>query len=176
MLKSAVGGYEINEMYASQWINFFFQQAMVTNKENDIFAQSTVEELLSDNQKLLETQITPGIIKQFINLCKQQGKDKRLIKLLTALCTCYGGAVEHNQMFIVKFLLEDRDTREKLMMPVRVKDKNVEVKIEGSVYISLSMLEDYSISRDNGRLYKYFKGLVDLAANLNIGRNTVAYQ
>ena len=79
-------------------------------------------------------------------------------------------------MFIVKFLLEDRDTREKLMMPVRVKDKNVEVKIEGSVYISLSMLEDYSISRDNGRLYKYFKGLVDLAANLNIGRNTVAYQ
>lgn len=28
LLKSAVGGYEINEMYASQWINFFFQQAM----------------------------------------------------------------------------------------------------------------------------------------------------
>jgi hypothetical protein len=63
LLKSAVGGYEINEMYASQWINFFFSQAMKTNKENDIFAQSTVEELLSDNQKLLETQITPGIIK-----------------------------------------------------------------------------------------------------------------
>ncbi len=24
LLKSSVGGYEINEMYASQWINFFF--------------------------------------------------------------------------------------------------------------------------------------------------------
>ena len=72
-------------------------QAMKTNKENDIFAQSTVEELLSDNKKLLEEQITPSIIKQFINLCKIQGKDKKLIKLLTALCTCYGEAVEHNQ-------------------------------------------------------------------------------
>lgn len=38
LLKSAVGGYEINEMYASQWINFFFMQAMKTNKDNDIFA------------------------------------------------------------------------------------------------------------------------------------------
>jgi hypothetical protein len=41
----------------------------------------------------LETQITPGIIKQFINLCKIQDKDKKLVKLLTALCTCYGKAV-----------------------------------------------------------------------------------
>ena len=72
-------------------------QAMKTNKENDIFAQSTVEELLSVNKKLLEEQITPSIIKQFINLCKLQGKDKKLIKLLTALCTCYSEAVEHNQ-------------------------------------------------------------------------------
>jgi len=44
-----VGGYEINERYASQWINFFFSQAMRTNKKNDISAQATVEELLSDN-------------------------------------------------------------------------------------------------------------------------------
>jgi hypothetical protein len=54
LLKSAVGGYELNEMYATQWINFFFSQAMKTNKKNDIYAQSTVEELLSDNKKLLE--------------------------------------------------------------------------------------------------------------------------
>lgn len=53
LLKNAVGGYEINEMYASQWINFFFTQAMSTSDDNDIFAQSTVEELLSDNTKLL---------------------------------------------------------------------------------------------------------------------------
>jgi hypothetical protein len=175
LLKSAVGGYEINEMYASQWINFFFSQAMKTNKENDIFAQSTVEELLSDNQKLLETQITPGIIKQFINLCKIQEKDKKLVKLLTALCTCYGKAVEHNQLNIVKYLLEDKETRDKLMMPIRMREQGVvEVRIDQSQYISLPMLEDYSKSRDNGRIFKYFKALVDLGANLNIGRNQVA--
>jgi hypothetical protein len=30
LLKFAVGGYELNEMYASQWINLFFLQAMKT--------------------------------------------------------------------------------------------------------------------------------------------------
>ena len=58
-----VTDYHMNEMYASQWINFFFTQALKTGKVNDIFAQSTVEELLSNNKRLLETQITPGIIK-----------------------------------------------------------------------------------------------------------------
>lgn len=54
LLKNAVGGYTVNEMYASQWISLFFMQAMRTNNENDISAQSTVNELLSDNKKLLE--------------------------------------------------------------------------------------------------------------------------
>ena len=129
LLDAAVGGYEINERYASQWINFFFAQAMRTNKKNDISAQATVEELLSDNTQLLETRITPQIIKQFIYLCKSQEKDKKLIMLLTALCTCYGKAVEHNQMFIVKFLLEDRDTNSKLMMPIRIRQGQLEVKL-----------------------------------------------
>lgn len=61
------------------------------------------------------------------------------------------------------------------MMPIRLRESSVEVKIEGTAYISLSMLEDYSQSRDNGRIYKYFKSLVDLAANLNIGRNSTAF-
>ncbi len=99
-----------------------------------------------------------------------------MIKLLTALCTCYGNAVEHNQLNIVKFLLEDRETRDKLMMPIRMRDNLVEVRIDQSQYISLAMLEDFSKSRDNGRIFKYFKSLVDLGANLNIGRNQVALQ
>lgn len=54
LLKNAVGGYTVNEMYASQWVSLFFMQAMRTNNDNDIQAQSTVNELLSDNKKLLE--------------------------------------------------------------------------------------------------------------------------
>ena len=56
------------------------------------------------------------------------------------------------------------------MMPVRIREGNVEVKIEGQAYISISMLEDFSMSRDSGRIYKYFKSLVELGADLNIGR------
>jgi len=89
-LLNASGGYEMNEMYASQWINFFFGQTMMTHNDNDINASTTVEELLSDNTKLLEEQITPTIVKQFINLCKTQEKDKKLIMLLTAMCICNG--------------------------------------------------------------------------------------
>jgi hypothetical protein len=134
-----------------------------------------VEELLSDNTQLLETRITPSIIKQFINLCKTQEKDKKLIMLLTALCTCYGKAVEHNQLFIVKFLLEDKDTSAKLMMPIRNKQGQIEVKIQGNSWIALNMLEEFSKGRDDRRIYKYFKSIVDLSANLNIGRNSHAY-
>jgi hypothetical protein len=38
------------------------------------------------------------------------------------------------------------------------------------------MLEDFSKGRDDKRIYKYFKSIVDLSANLNIGRNSHAYQ
>ena len=96
--------------------------------------------------------------------------------LLTALCTCYGKAVEHNQLFIVKFLLEDKDTSSKLMMPIRNKQGQIEVKIQGNSWIALNMLEDFSKGRDDKRIYKYFKSIVDLSANLNIGRNSHAYQ
>jgi len=32
-------------------------------------------------------------------------------------------------------------------------------------------LEDFSTGRDGGRIFKYFKSLIDLGANLNTGRN-----
>lgn len=88
-----------------------------------------------------------------------QEKDKKLIKLLTALCTCYGNAVSHNQNNIVKYLLEDRETKEKLLMPLRVRDDIVEVRVEnndpknpgivlGYQFIPLGSLEDFSNGRD----------------------------
>ena len=62
------------------------------------------------------------------------------------------------------------------MMPVRIREGAVEVKVEGTAYISLAMLPDFSKSRDDGRVYKYFKGLVDLAGNLCLGRNATAFK
>lgn len=79
-------------------------------------------------------------------------------------------------MNIVKFLLEDKDTRDKLMMPVRMRDAQlVETKIENGQFIPLFTLEDYSQSQDKGRIYKYFKSLVTLGSNLAIGRNPMLF-
>ena len=110
-----------------------------------------------------------------------------MIKLLTALCTCYGEAIAHNQNNIVKYLLEEKETKEKLIMPIRVRDDVVEVRVEnidpknqlanlGFQFIPLASLEDFSIGRDGGRIFKYFKSLVDLGANLNTGRNQGAFE
>jgi hypothetical protein len=60
-------------------------------------------------------------------------------------------------MFIVKFLLEDRDTQSKLMMPIRIRQGQLEVKLQGNSYITLHMLEEFSKGRDDRRIYKYFK-------------------
>eukprot|EP00347_Sterkiella_histriomuscorum_P021853 403332539 len=176
LLKNAVGGYEINEMYASQWINLFFMQAMKTKNTNDIHAQTTVNELVSDNRKLLEVQINPKIIQQFISLCKSQEKHKRLIKLLTALCSCNGDPIVHNQNDVVKYLLLDIETRDALMMPIRIKDNVVDVQLQHNQYIPLSTLQDVSKSKDEGRIYKYFLSIVELAADLVQGRNQKASQ
>ena len=61
-------------------------------------------------------------------------------------------------------------------MPIRNKQGQIEVKIQGNSWIALNMLEDFSKGRDDKRIYKYFKSIVDLSANLNIGRNSHAYQ
>jgi hypothetical protein len=56
-------------------------------------------------------------------------------------------------------LLEDRETKEKLMMPLRVRDDIVEVRVEiidpknpnaatGHQFIPLASLEDFSNGRD----------------------------
>ena len=42
---------------------------MKTGSENDLRAESTITELVSNNKKLLEKQITPNTIKKFIHLC-----------------------------------------------------------------------------------------------------------
>ena len=43
---------------------------MQTADDNDIKAESTITELISNNKKLLEEQISEETIIKFINLCK----------------------------------------------------------------------------------------------------------
>jgi hypothetical protein len=54
LIKHIVKDYRLNELYASQWIELFFDQAMNTKQENNIKAEATIAELVSNNKILLE--------------------------------------------------------------------------------------------------------------------------
>ena len=54
LLKLIVKDNYNNELYASQWIELYFDQAMNTNIDNNIKAEVTLTQLLSNNKKLLE--------------------------------------------------------------------------------------------------------------------------
>jgi len=63
----------------SQWINLYFNHSMSTSEKNYIGAEDTIISLVDNNKKLLEIQITPAIIGKFINLCKVQDRQRKLI-------------------------------------------------------------------------------------------------
>lgn len=100
LIKHLVKGNRLNELYASNWIDLYFDQAMQTADDNDIKAESTITELISNNKKLLEEQISEETIIKFINLCKAQKRHRRFIDLLTALCSSLGHAIPSNQALI----------------------------------------------------------------------------
>ena len=79
LIKLIALGYYQNELYVSQWLNLYFLHAMATNNLNNIGAEDTIISLVDNNKKLLEIQITPLIIEKFINLCKVQKRERKLI-------------------------------------------------------------------------------------------------
>lgn len=85
-----------NKFYAAQYIDLFFNQAMITHEKNNFQAEKMITELLRDNKTLLDKQITTETIKNFIELCKNQRKNERFLNLLATLCSCNEEAVASN--------------------------------------------------------------------------------
>lgn len=96
LIKHIVSDNRINELYASQWIELFFDHAMRTTAKNNMAAEVAIKALVTNNKRLLNKQISAETIYKFISLCRTQEKNKRFIELLTALCSCMGEAVESN--------------------------------------------------------------------------------
>ena len=86
LILHSVKNYKSNELYASQWIDLYFDHSM-TAAETNLRAEATIAVLISNNKTLLEKQITRKTIEKFINLSKEQDKDDRFISLLAALCS-----------------------------------------------------------------------------------------
>jgi len=49
-----VKDFRLNELYASQWIELYFNHAMRTTAENNIKAEAAITELVQNNKRLLD--------------------------------------------------------------------------------------------------------------------------
>jgi hypothetical protein len=101
---------------------------------------------------------------------------------LKAICSCHGQPIVNNQNDIVSILLEDDHSRSYLMMPVRMKndgsadvlvnkdkkdfEKDKDSEEVKSVWTSLNTYRTFK-----KKTYGYFKALIDLSAELCLGRN-----
>ena len=93
--------------------------------------------------------------------------------MLKAICSCNGEPIVNNQNDIVKILLEDEQSRTFLMMPVRMKnDGSIDVLMDSDQDGTWQPLTQYRRFKRN--TYGYFLALIDLSAELCLGRNTKA--
>lgn len=165
--------YRLNELYASQWIELYLDQSMKSSGQN-IKAEATIAVLVSNNKILLEKQITKETIEKFINLCKEQEKDERFVLLLATLCSCLDEAIISNQNNIIELILENDETKNILVMPIKDRSEQVDVGLEAENsinWINLRDFKNYSQRHDNLRLYKYYIAFIDLMAEMCLQRN-----
>jgi hypothetical protein len=87
---------------------------------NNIGAEDTIISLVDNNKKLLEIQITPTNISKIVMLCRDQDRERQLILLLKAICSCNGDPIMNNQNDIVKIMFNDEVTKTFLCMPVKM--------------------------------------------------------
>ena len=72
LLYFAVKDFPQNELFTSSWVNIFIYHACHTDGDNDVFAELTLETLLSNNEQLLDEVITEDTVHMFEDLMKTQ--------------------------------------------------------------------------------------------------------
>jgi hypothetical protein len=59
----------------------------MTVDDGDIGAEETLTELIDNNRRILETKISQGTIKQFMEMLLEEKADK-YVQMVYALCVC----------------------------------------------------------------------------------------
>jgi inositol 1,4,5-triphosphate receptor type 1 len=178
LLKHCVKDYNYNKFYVAQYIELYFNQAMTATEQNNFRAESTITELLKNNEVLLDKQITKETIVNFVELCKGQMKNERFLNLLATLCSCNGEAVNSNQDDTCEILLENEENNKALIMKmVATKSGDYEIILSEpevdarTLFISINNLYEVSLKRDDLRIFNYFKALINLNAEMCLQRN-----
>ena len=107
LLKHCVKDNSMNKNYVAQWINLFFTHAMKTTEQNSFGAEQAIEELITDNVKLLENQIDEDTIRNLVDLCLESQLNQKFLNLLSSVCSCNERAIPSNQDYIYNTILKD---------------------------------------------------------------------
>ena len=168
LLKHIVQDYRINEEYVAQWIELFFSQLMNTGEGSDDYSESTITAILGNNKKILDSQISKEDIINIVELWKSRKKNQRFINLINCLLVCQGEAVVSNQNYIVECVMEDENTKQFFVIPIRENNGSYEVFFSdadtenGDQWIDLRNIKSWSEKNDDLRLYDYYLSYLDL--------------
>lgn len=175
-IRFTIQEYRPNEMYASQWLELFMDQAIRTNKDNDIQASRTLTELIDNNKRILESRIEKSVIKQFIDYLATHDRDTKTANILRAICVCDGKPMIKNQKDVSMQILSNSKIYRELVFPIRRMGNRIEVQaidLGGKWYF----VEDYKSSEedsDRRKSYKFFVSMINLCADLCMDRNYIA--
>ena len=121
---------------------------------------------------VLETKIKKDELSQFVEVLVEDPQEK-YVKLLKALINCDGEAMISNQAELSNIILKDKKTKEKLIFPLRLTSKDVEIYCYNG-YIKLINFKEISQKKDNGIIYNFFCEMIHLLADLCLNKNFLA--
>lgn len=178
VIRGSIAGYRPNELYASQWLNLLIEYSL-SGLDDSLGANSTLKELIDDNERILEAQIKKGTIDKFVyNLIDSRG-DKKYVDILRAICICNGVPVAKNQRDLSEIILKDNATRKKLIPEHKLEGSEVLIrspwaKETGIDWITFSNFKTESVRIDKGKYFSYYSALIYLLGDLCLGRNYIA--
>lgn len=173
-IKHIIQEYRPNELYASQWLQAIIKQSLLTIDTADIYASTTLIELLDNNKKILEERINDRIIKQFIQEIVQKEKDEEYLEILYVLCICAGESIGKNQKALTEMLLYDQSVASYLHPKINFRD-TIEIYNDGEE--EWVPIEEFGHDKDDELSYKffrYFNSLIKLFSAICYNRNQQA--
>jgi hypothetical protein len=174
-IRCGIMEYRPNELYASQWLNLLIDYSL-SGLDDSLGANSTLTELLDNNERILEAQIRTGTIDKFVfNLIESKG-DKKYIDILRAICICNGKPMVRNQRAISEIVLKDNAKRKKILTELKLEGGKVVIrspwgKEMTKQWMSLASFEDESERIDGGSYYAFYTAMISLLGALCQERN-----
>lgn len=175
-LRYAIMEYRPSELYASQWLNLFIDYSL-GELDDSLKANETLTELIDNNQVILETRIKKSTINKFVTNLVESGGEKKFVDILRAICICNETPMKANQNIISLLILGVANSRERLILPLMFKGKDIFARDPWAgleQWVPLKNLESLSKERDDGKFYNFYCSSIFLMSDLCQDRNYTA--